>query len=59
MRLLIVMRGATGSGKSTFIKEQGLSPYTICPDDLRLLHQAPELQENGKMGISSKNEKKG
>ena len=30
------MRGAPGSGKSTLIKENDLSEYAICPDDIRL-----------------------
>lgn len=58
MRTLIVMRGGIGSGKSTFIKEKGLSKFTLCPDDLRLLIQAPELNETGEFNISKKNENK-
>lgn len=38
MRILLLMRGVPGSGKSTFIKEQGLEPYTLSADGLRLLY---------------------
>ncbi len=36
MRSLIILRGAPGCGKSTFIKNNKLEPYTISTDDLRL-----------------------
>ena len=32
MRTLLLMRGAPGCGKSTFIKQHGLEPYTLCAD---------------------------
>ena len=38
------MRGAPGSGKSTFIKNSGLSNYSISLDELRRLLAA---EENG------------
>ena len=41
MRILLLMRGVPGSGKSTFIKEQGLKPYTLSADVLRLLYASP------------------
>ena len=57
MNYLITMRGAPGSGKSTLIDKLGLRPYTICPDDLRLLVQSPQLKVDGSFGISQKNER--
>lgn len=57
MRVLLLMRGAMGSGKSTWIQEQGLKPYTLCADDIRLLCQSPVLDINGTQKISQKNEK--
>ena len=41
-RLLILMRGAPGSGKSTLIKDSGLSNYAISLDELRRLLAAEE-----------------
>ena len=41
-KLLILMRGAPGSGKSTLIKNSGLSNYTISLDELRILLAAEE-----------------
>lgn len=35
MRTLLLMRGAMGSGKSSFIKENGLEPYTLEGDKFR------------------------
>ena len=57
MRVLLLMRGAMGCGKSTFIKQNGLKPYTLCADDIRLLCQAPVLGKDGNYCISQKNEK--
>lgn len=59
MRDLLLMHGIQGSGKSTFIKENNLEPYTICPDKLRLLFEAPIIDpRTGKKSISQKNDKK-
>ena len=57
MRVLLLMRGAMGCGKSTWIEKNGLKPYTLCADDIRLLCQAPMLDVNGNYCISQKNEK--
>lgn len=51
------MRGAMGCGKSTFIEQNGLKPYTLCADDIRLLCQAPVLGADGNYCISQKNER--
>ena len=56
MKKLILMRGAPGSGKSTWIKEHGLELYTICPDELRILFSSVEKQEDGEYRISQKHD---
>ena len=45
-KLLILMRGVPGSGKSTLIKNSGLSNYAISLDELRRLLAA---EENGQL----------
>lgn len=57
MRILLVMRGIPGCGKSTWIKEHELEAYTLSPDNIRLLYSAPELGIDGKYHISSKCDK--
>lgn len=57
MNYLVLMVGAPGSGKSTIINWMGWKPYTICPDDIRLLHQSPVLQPNGKLAITGNNDR--
>lgn len=47
MRTLLLLRGAMGSGKSTFIKENGLEPYTLEADRFRTLICNPQLNEEG------------
>lgn len=58
MRNLVVLRGCPGSGKSTWIKENGLEPYTLCPDTIRTMVCAPVYTENcdTEMTISQQNE---
>lgn len=57
MRVLALMRGAMGSGKSTWIKNNNLEQYTLSPDQIRLMFQTPVLTENGGTAISMKNDK--
>ena len=52
MRNLVVTRGIPACGKSTWIEDQELGPYTISPDVIRLLYTAPVLLENGSLAIS-------
>jgi predicted kinase len=42
MRDLILLRGAPGSGKSTWVKEHHLEPYTVSSDQVRLMVSCPE-----------------
>jgi len=41
MRNLVLLRAPAGAGKSTWIKQNNLSQYTISADDVRLLFQSP------------------
>ena len=52
MKTLVILRGCPGVGKSTWIKENELEPYTICADTLRLLHRNPVMNINNKDSIS-------
>ena len=58
---LVLVHGAQGAGKSSFIKELGLDYLTISPDNLRLLFSAPEslvVDNHACLQISQKNNKK-
>lgn len=56
MRILLLLRGSAGCGKSTWIEKNGLKPYTLSADDIRLLCQSPILQIDGTEGISQSND---
>lgn len=57
MRDLILVRGAPGSGKSTWIKEHHLEPYTISSDMVRQMFSCPEDDpETGDPHISQRHE---
>ncbi|MCF6200508.1 MAG: metallophosphoesterase, partial [Hyphomicrobiaceae bacterium] len=58
MRHLILMRGAPGVGKSTFIRAQGLEGYTVCPDEFRLRLGGIVSRSDGSMTISHSFEKR-
>lgn len=57
MRVLLLFRGSAGCGKSTFIEEHGLKPYTLCADDIRMMCASPTLQTDGSRAISQANDK--
>lgn len=56
MRILLLLRGSAGCGKSTWIDKNGLKPYTLSADDIRLLCQSPIMQVDGAEGISQAND---
>lgn len=51
MKQLVLLSGIPASGKSTFVEQHGLSPYTISTDAIRLLNHSPEtiITEEGKI----------
>ena len=57
MRVLLLMRGAPGVGKSTFIEQNGLTQYALSADNIRMMYQSPVMQVDGTFGISQQNEK--
>lgn len=57
MRTLFILRGAPASGKSTWIKENNLEPYTISTDTLRLMYQSPITNNDGTRAISQNHDK--
>ena len=42
MRKLIILRGASGCGKSTFIKDNDLENYTLSTDAIMIMYASPE-----------------
>lgn len=56
MRVLLLLRGSAGCGKSTWIEQHGLKPYTLCADDIRLMCSGPKLSVDGKEIIDQSND---
>lgn len=56
MRTLLLFRGAPGCGKSTFIEQNGLKPYTLSADDIRLLVSSPVMTRYGNMTFNPDND---
>ena len=57
MRNLFILRGAPASGKSTWIQQNKLEPYTISTDGLRLMYQSPITTQDGDFAISQNHDK--
>lgn len=56
MRVLLLLRGSPGCGKSTWIEQNGLKPYTLSADDIRILCSSPALTVSGKEEINQNND---
>lgn len=52
MRTLLLLRGCPASGKSTWVKENNLEPYTLSADKIRLSKRSPILNKSGNLCIS-------
>lgn len=57
MRTLLLLRGAPGSGKSTWITENGLENYTLEADKFRQLTSNPVLTLDGETRITQENDR--
>ena len=58
MRILVLLRGLPGCGKSTWVKENDLEEYSLTPDLIRKLCCVPELNSDGTVSIASKDDSK-
>lgn len=58
MRKLVVLRGAMGCGKSTFIKRYQLERFTLSSDQIRLMFNAPQININYSEEIPQFNNKR-
>lgn len=56
MRVLLLLRGSAGCGKSTWIEQNGLKDYTLSADDIRMLCSSPVLTVSGKEVINQSND---
>lgn len=57
MRTLLLLRGAPGAGKSTWIEENNLQNYTLEADKFRQLTSNPILGTNGQLQITQDNDR--
>lgn len=57
MKAVLLMCGLPGSGKSTWIRENGLEPYSISRDNLKLLYYGPTFDKYGRKSIPQPSEK--
>ena len=56
MRILLLLRGAPGCGKSAWVEANGLKPYTLAADDIRLMYQSPVMGTDGRFKISGEHD---
>lgn len=56
MRVLLILRGAPGSGKTTWIKDNHLIPYTLSFDNMRMLFKSPIQTIYGKESSDRKSD---
>lgn len=57
MRQIYLLRGAPGSGKSTWIRKNKLEPFTISSDNVRMLLHGIEYDQFGKPYLPQKHNK--
>ncbi|EKI4464042.1 AAA family ATPase [Staphylococcus pseudintermedius] len=58
MKQLVLLRGTPASGKSTFLRENGLEAFALSPDVLRRQCSSPVVNENGQFVTSQENDNK-
>ena len=58
MRQIYLMRGVPASGKSSWLASNGLLPWTISADQIRLILGSPETDVTGNLRITQAHDKK-
>ena len=58
MRQIYLMRGIPASGKSSWLASNGLLPWTISADQIRLILGSPETDVTGNLRITQAHDKK-
>ena len=56
MRVLLLLRGSPGCGKSTWIKENGLERYTLSSDVIRFMCSSPVIDISGNPCVNLSND---
>ena len=56
MRVLLLLRGSPGCGKSTWIKENGLEKYALSADSIRMMCSSPMMDVSGGLYINQNND---
>lgn len=56
MRVLLMLRGSPGCGKTTWIEEHGLSDYVLSADNIRMMCAAPSMTVDGGYAINQSND---
>lgn len=56
MRVLLLLRGSPGCGKSTWIEKNGLKNYTLSADDIRMQCSSPVMTVSGREAINPAND---
>ena len=56
MRVLLLLRGAPGCGKTTWIEKNGLTQYALSADDIRMMCAGPVMTVDGGQQISVSND---
>jgi len=54
MKLLVILHGAPGSGKTTFIKDNGLEDLTLSTDKIRLMFSSIYMDKDGNSYITQR-----
>lgn len=56
MRVLLLLRGSAGCGKSTWIEQSGLKQYALSADNIRMMCSSPQMMPDGTHAISQAND---
>lgn len=56
MRVLLLLRGSAGCGKSTWIEQNGLKQYALSADNIRMMCSSPQMMPDGTHAISQAND---
>lgn len=57
-KVLVILRGVAGCGKSTWLLDNDLEHYSLSSDKIRLMFSSPKLLDDGSVTIPQENDKR-